>query len=168
MNTKSVWQEECVDRLAMLTKLSQQINSSLDLDHVLNAMVKAMVKITDSGFSRLFLWDDELQVLKVRASFSRNISTPSIDTFKPGEGVAGKVFLTGETIVESDLLYQGHEQHKNKDWMVWLPFTGAPKKPALILKPSLDIADSRVMRPLCKICIKRTLNNTTAVMRLKI
>jgi diguanylate cyclase (GGDEF)-like protein/PAS domain S-box-containing protein len=118
MNTKTVWQEERIDRLAMLTKLSQQINSSLDLDQVLNAMVKAMVEITDSGFSRLFLWDDDLQVLKVRASYSRNISNPPIDTFKPGEGVAGRVFQTGETIIESDLLYQGHERHKNKDWVL--------------------------------------------------
>ncbi len=95
-------------RLA-LNQVAQTVNQSLNLQEVLDAALDATLNAVEVEGGNIRLWDEPQGVLAVAAF--RGMSEWYIDqrrNFKPGEGVAGKVFERGETFLVEDMEQYPH------------------------------------------------------------
>ncbi len=79
-----------VAELSLIQELGKAVNSSLDLDSVLNYFIDMTTRITDSDRATLMLYDDANQELYVEVS--RGFEDPEVleVRLKLGEGVAGR------------------------------------------------------------------------------
>jgi len=79
-----------VAELSLIQELGKAVNSSLDLDSVLNYFIDMTTRITDSDRATLMLYDDAAQELYVEVS--RGFDDPEVldVRLKLGEGVAGR------------------------------------------------------------------------------
>jgi putative nucleotidyltransferase with HDIG domain len=79
-----------VAELSLIQELGKAVNSSLDLDSVLNYFIDMTTRITDSDRATLMLYDDANQELYVEVS--RGFDDPEVlqVRLKLGEGVAGR------------------------------------------------------------------------------
>jgi serine phosphatase RsbU (regulator of sigma subunit) len=89
------------DRLALLYRISQTFNSSLDLDEVLNLVMDEVIATTRAERGFLVLHDERGQV-KVRTA--RGLDQTSIDdpSFQISRSVVERVAQTGEPVLTSD------------------------------------------------------------------
>ena len=93
--------KERTERLQTLNTLMLKINSTLDLEEVLNFVVHSageLLKITHVG---LYLLKGE--VLELRAGHSEHVSGHGIRTFRSGESIGGMVAASGETLYVEDV-----------------------------------------------------------------
>lgn len=82
--------EQQVAELSLIQELGKAVNSSLDLDSVLNYFIDMTTRITESDCSTLMLLDETGQELYVQAI--RGFDDPIVNStrFKLGEGIAGQ------------------------------------------------------------------------------
>ena len=87
-----------VAELSLIQELGKAINSSLDLDSVLNYFIDMTTRITEADCASLMLYDEATNELYVEVY--RGFDDNSIEDFrlKLGEGVAGKAALTHRPI----------------------------------------------------------------------
>lgn len=88
-----------VSRLRMLVKASELLNSSLDLDRILDVLLKYTVASLGATTGTIYLYDSvatELTARRMRGGKEMKIR------LKVGEGVAGYVAETGKTVRISD------------------------------------------------------------------
>jgi len=91
-------------RLLKLNELSQMISQNLDVAKVLEALARAFVELLDAELSRIFLWDEETQEYRLRAFCSRlSGALPPKETYRPGEGLLGKVAADGKPLIVGDV-----------------------------------------------------------------
>ncbi|NLM16333.1 MAG: GAF domain-containing protein [Candidatus Riflebacteria bacterium] len=84
-----------VAELSLIQELGKAINSSLDLDSVLNYFIDMTTRITEADKSTLMLFDEETQELYVEASRGFEDENKINDVrLKLGEGIAGQVALS--------------------------------------------------------------------------
>ena len=89
--------------LSALYTVSSTVNSSLDLDVVLQEVIKKINGIFDFATVRIYLFNPEVDGFNVRASFPPNRDDLSrVKLFRPGQGVVGKVGESGEPLVIED------------------------------------------------------------------
>ncbi len=79
-----------VAELSLIQELGKAINSSLDLDSVLNYFIDMTTRITDSDRATLMLYDDVSQELYVEVSRGFDETGVLDIRLKIGEGVAGR------------------------------------------------------------------------------
>ena len=91
-----------VAELSLIQELGKAINSSLDLDSVLNYFIDMTSRITEADCTSLMLYDEATNELYVEAH--RGFEDNSIESFrlKVGEGVAGKAAATHRSIKLDD------------------------------------------------------------------
>jgi signal transduction histidine kinase len=77
----------------------EKINQLTDIVEVQQAIIRWAVELLQASNGELFLWDPEKNVL--RFSFPHGSEKFDGVTVKPGEGLAGRVFLSGEPLVVS-------------------------------------------------------------------
>src|SRR5512137_2416166 len=89
------------DRLALLYRLSQTFNSSLDLDEVLNRVMDEVITAThaERGFVMLIEPDDKLSFRVARGMDQTTIEAPQ---FQVSRSVVEHVAQQGEPIITSD------------------------------------------------------------------
>jgi serine phosphatase RsbU (regulator of sigma subunit) len=89
------------DRLALLYRISQTFNSSLDLDEVLNLVLDEVIAATRAERGFLVLHDEQGQAT-VRTA--RGLDQTSIDdpSFQMSRSVVARVAQTGEPVLTSD------------------------------------------------------------------
>jgi signal transduction histidine kinase/putative methionine-R-sulfoxide reductase with GAF domain len=90
--------------LSALYEVTTTVNRSLDLDPVLDRVVEKITAIFQFDATRVFLFDNESQELRMQGSFGAHPafwSQPSYQRSK--HGIVGKVALTGESMVFEDL-----------------------------------------------------------------
>jgi sigma-B regulation protein RsbU (phosphoserine phosphatase) len=89
------------DRLALLYRLSQTFNSSLDLDEVLNLVMDEIIAVTQAerGFVMLHEDDGELMFRVARGMDHRTIDDPQ---FQISRSVVERVAREGQPILTSD------------------------------------------------------------------
>ena len=87
-----------VAELSLIQELGKAINSSLDLDSVLNYFIDMTTRITEADCASLMLYDDSTNELYVEVH--RGFDNDSINDFrlKLGEGIAGKAAATHKPI----------------------------------------------------------------------
>ncbi len=96
-------------RHVALIQVAKTVNQSLDLQEVLDASLDATLKAVEVEAGSIRLWDEQQGVLAIAAH--RGMSEGSINQrryLKPGEGVAGKVFQRGETLLVEDMAQYPH------------------------------------------------------------
>jgi PAS domain S-box-containing protein len=80
-------------RLEALTALSRTASATLDPQQVLDFVVRATVDLLEANLARLWLWDEDGQVLRISASAGDPDLVPSLrQTTHPGEGMSGLAF----------------------------------------------------------------------------
>ncbi|MBF0407900.1 MAG: GAF domain-containing protein [Candidatus Riflebacteria bacterium] len=90
--------EQQVAELSMIQELGKAINSSLDLDSVLNYFIDMTLRITDSDRATLMLFDEEVSELHVQVSRGFDEEEMAKVRLKYGEGVAGNAIKTRKPI----------------------------------------------------------------------
>ncbi len=91
--------EKYIDRLKSLQAVTQVLNSTLELDNLLSLILREAVKHTDAETGTIYLRDTETGEL-----ISRVIEKGVVREIrlKPGQGIAGHVASSGETLNLAD------------------------------------------------------------------
>ena len=95
--------------LSILNTISQTVNQSIDLDEILNKSLDKMMEMTDIRSAGIYLLDEKSNdlVYVAHRGFSK-IFLKGMKRMKLGEGVTGKVALSGEPIFIED--YPSHPE----------------------------------------------------------
>jgi len=88
--------------LQALSRLTQKINSTLQLDEVLEFVVHSAATLLNMPYVGLFLRKDDL--LELAAEHAESISKQDLQTMVVGRGVGGGVVATGEICYVEDVL----------------------------------------------------------------
>ena len=93
-----------LDGYKTLNEISAVVNRSLELDEILCSALEMVLKATDLQIGGIYLLDDFLQTLSIRAhqGFSPDFLS-AIDQLKVGEGFSGEVVQTGEPLTIRDI-----------------------------------------------------------------
>lgn len=86
-----------------LSKVSEAITSSLYLEDILKLIVTVTAEVMNSKICSLMLIDDKTQKLSVKATQSISEVYNKKPSLKLGEGIAGKVALSGKPTVIKDV-----------------------------------------------------------------
>jgi len=99
--------EEEITRLnrefAILQAVSQTVNQSIDLDEILNKSLDKMMEMTDVRSAGVYLLDEKSNdlIYVAHRGFSKNF-LKVMKRVKSGEGITGKVALSGESVFIED------------------------------------------------------------------
>ena len=95
--------------LSILNAISQTVNQSIDLDEILNKSLDIMMEMTDVRSAGIYLLDEKHNdlVYVAHRGFSKNF-LKGMKRMKLGEGVTGKVVLSGEAAFIED--YSSHAE----------------------------------------------------------
>jgi len=86
-----------------LSKISEAITSSLYFEDILKLIVTITAEVMNSKICSLMLLDDKSKTLSVKATQSISEAYNKKPSLKLGEGVAGKVVLSGKSIIVKDV-----------------------------------------------------------------
>jgi len=116
-------------RLAALLRANQAIASSLDLENVLHAIAREAASIADTPVVRLFLLDDDGQVLRCRVAVGLPLEAEQDLMVQVGESFSGQVAATGEPLAVADCRGDPrlrHPQHAAQHGLI--SYLGIPVK----------------------------------------
>lgn len=91
------------DYLATLTRISKAITSDLYLEDILKLIVNLTASVMEAKICALWLLDEELQELRIRATQSLSKEYLKERALKVGEGIVGTVAKEKEPIVIKDV-----------------------------------------------------------------
>ena len=94
--------EEKIERLSTLSDVANSINSTLDLNQLLNYLMTCATKVMKAKDSSLMLLDERTNELVFKIALGEKGSQVQEFRLRMGQGIAGQVALTGEPIVVSD------------------------------------------------------------------
>jgi signal transduction histidine kinase len=103
MNDHTFEVEEQRRQLHALYQADEHLYRHLDLDQVLQALVDVVTDILGADKAAVMVWNPSQERLIVRAARGFSAISLARMSFRPGEGVAGRVFLRGETMTVEDL-----------------------------------------------------------------
>lgn len=92
----------------VLKQIQEDIDTAIDLDEVLNRILRRAVELVGVRDGSLMLMDEKGE-LRFRARFGRSLPEGEVEwTFKPGEGVAGWVVQSGRPYICHDVRTDAH------------------------------------------------------------
>lgn len=89
------------EQLEALRKVGLELASELNVDELLRSIVSCAVKLADASAGGFDLYNEEQDVLNFTIHVGYG-NLPHEISIQPGEGLAGKVWETGETIIVDD------------------------------------------------------------------
>jgi GAF domain-containing protein len=120
--------EETKRRLEEMTALYQtslDITAQLEMSGLLKSLVERAVTLLEAKAGGIYLYDPEREELSIAIGYGRAEKCVGT-TLKPGEGMAGKVFQTGEPLIVDDYrTWEGRAPVYEADQ----PFTAALEVP---------------------------------------
>ncbi len=97
--------EQRTREVSALYEIASAVNESLDLQIILNAVIAKITEIFGFECTRVFLYDDQMTQLELRASFEVDSEHwTGVKLFRRGQGVVGRVAETGEPMIFEDIL----------------------------------------------------------------
>ncbi|NPA39755.1 MAG: GAF domain-containing protein [Thermodesulfobacteria bacterium] len=90
-------------KLEVLYETHKLIGDALELEETLRKVLQILGEKLDMKRASIVLWDDELNKLKIKASYGLSPEEEAQGVYEIGEGVTGRVFLSGEPCVVSDV-----------------------------------------------------------------
>src|SRR5688500_5746753 len=89
--------------ISALYSVTTAVNESLSLKHILDAVIGKIAEIFRFESTRVYLFNDEMNKLELGASFEDALwHSNTTHTFKPGEGIVGRVAESGEPMIFED------------------------------------------------------------------
>jgi PAS domain S-box-containing protein len=76
--------------------------SRLDLEELLKSIVTKAVQLSDAQIGFIWIYDADTEELSVKVAAGKNSEEVLGDTLRPGEGIAGRVWQTGEPLMVED------------------------------------------------------------------
>ncbi|MDZ7698502.1 MAG: PAS domain S-box protein [Deltaproteobacteria bacterium] len=98
-------------RLAALNTISMKVNSSLDLDDVLNSTIEKMLEIVEPDSVRIYLLNEDghmLDLVAHKGLSARFIEKPHVKRRRIGDGLLGETAETGRSKVVDNLQRLDH------------------------------------------------------------
>ena len=92
-----------VQQLERLLDISAQLNSTLDFPQLLRSILQSACELLDAEASSIFLTDRETGDLVMALATNLPVEVARTIRVKPGQGIAGKVVASGETVLVSDV-----------------------------------------------------------------
>lgn len=93
-----------VKELSALNLVTSAVNQSLDLKTILQYAIKEVLKITGMEAGWVYLPSGDKGLFSIAAYEGVDSEfVKKIDSLKPGEGLAGRVFLSGKPIITDDI-----------------------------------------------------------------
>jgi signal transduction histidine kinase len=97
------------EELTALYDVTTTVNQSLDLEPVLQAVIKKITSIFDFNATRILLFDPAMKQLHLRASFETEPKFwGRVRVIDRGQGITGRVAETGQPIIFEDLQNDPH------------------------------------------------------------
>ncbi|MGC8926350.1 MAG: diguanylate cyclase [Myxococcota bacterium] len=121
--------EKKLNELSLLIELSSALNSSLELDDILESLVNILHRKMNYLGLVVLLWDEEERVLRVKRSFGYDDGEQLKNmVFKPGEGISGLVVQSGEMILVNDTTHDPRFLHYKGKKIIDGSFLSIPMK----------------------------------------
>ena len=96
--------EQRTKEISTLYEVTTAVNQSLALEDILNAVIAKTTEMFHFESTRVFLFDDEMEELQLRASYEVDSEhMTGIRVLKRGQGVLGHVAETGEPMMFEDV-----------------------------------------------------------------
>lgn len=90
--------------ITALYSVTQAVNQSLNLNDILDAVIAKITDIFNFETTRVFLFDDQMEELQLRASFEVDPDHwTGVKTFKRGQGIIGQAVESGQPMVFEDI-----------------------------------------------------------------
>lgn len=89
------------EKLKALHDISLEISAQLDLNRALQTIVREAARLLETRSSDISLYDPQKETLTFVASYGLEESHKGT-VFRPGEGVVGTVFQTGQSLIVND------------------------------------------------------------------
>jgi signal transduction histidine kinase len=106
-NSYSTLEQKVAQRTQEITALYEvttAVNQSLAPKEILDAVIAKIVEIFRFESTRIFLFDEEMRELQLRASYEISPqNSTGVVAFKRGQGVIGRVAETGEPMIFQDV-----------------------------------------------------------------
>ena len=103
-STSVLQDKQSIDAIIAVSRLSRQINASLNLQETLDAIVKICAEFVGCSLSEIDLWDEEHQLLILQAICSSpERAYPIGQSFPPGEGYTGWVVRHKQSLLVPDV-----------------------------------------------------------------
>ncbi len=96
LNERTAQIEQQRNELESLYRADDELRRHLHLDEVLQSLVNTAVELLHADKGSLMVWDEKREKLHARATYGFQPETVARMSFAPGNGVAGKVALSGE------------------------------------------------------------------------
>lgn len=102
LDERAAQTEQQRNELASLYRADDELRRHLRLDDVLQSLVNTAVELLHADKGALMAWDERREKMDARATFGFHPDTVAGMSFSPGQGMAGKVALTGEPAIVED------------------------------------------------------------------
>ncbi len=93
--------------LESLYRADDELRRHLHLDDVLQSLVNTAVEMLHADKGSLMIWDEKKERLVARAAYGFNPETVAKISIAPGQGLAGRVALSGEPAIVEDTSLNG-------------------------------------------------------------
>lgn len=121
--------EKKINELSLLIELSYALNSSLELDEILESLVSILQQKMNYLGLVVLLKDEDEGVLRVKKSFGYEDGEQLKNlTFRPGEGISGRVLESGEMILVNDTTHDPRFLHYKGRKIIDGSFLSIPMK----------------------------------------
>jgi signal transduction histidine kinase len=95
--------EQRTKEVTALYEVTTAVNESLALKDILHAVIAQIAEIFGFESTRVYLFNDEMKELELRASFEGDLKHSTVTrTFKRGEGIVGRVAESAEPMIFED------------------------------------------------------------------
>ncbi len=96
--------EQRTQEIAALYEITAMVSQSLDVEAVLDTVIKKITALFSFESTRVYLFDPETDVISLRGCFEVNPEPwVSLSSFRRGQGVIGRVVATGHPLIFGDL-----------------------------------------------------------------
>jgi signal transduction histidine kinase len=107
LNERSAQIEQNRSELESLYRADDELRRHLRLDAVLQSLVNTAVELLHADKGSLMVWDEKRKIWYARATYGFHPETVARMSFAPGDGVAGRVALSGEPEIVEDTHLNG-------------------------------------------------------------
>lgn len=102
LDERSARIEQQRNELESLYRADDELRRHLHLDEVLQSLVSTASQLLHADKGSLLVWDENREKLHARATYGFSPETVAIMSFSRGEGLAGKVAVSGEPAIVED------------------------------------------------------------------
>jgi signal transduction histidine kinase len=89
-------------RLLALQRAAATLSARTDPHEVFDMILRSAVQLFGQGSASLYTWDEESGVLRLAENFDPRGRVSDDAVLRPGEGVVGRVFASGEPLIVED------------------------------------------------------------------